>query len=723
MSLGGSANAITDLGSFNAAGFAVSLTDASALTQTTASTLSGSAVSLSAAALTLDGATNATTSLVLTSTGTIGQAATATITTPLLTGSAGGAVSLGGSANRIASVGSLALVSGALQLVDASDLTVTGPVGLGGDGSIAVTGALTLAGPLNAAGQTLNLSASGALSQTGGIITAATLSAAASSITLGQGNLIGTYANLISSGSISLADAAALAISGTISGSSLSITTTGGASSVTLGSGGTISGVGDVSIAVGGGAGFTTSGTILAPGSLNVTVANASGGFVQAGGLIAAGTLNTPGGVSGDMTLGSAANRIATLGSIAATGRIAVTDAVPMTVAGPVSASAIQLTDAGSITLSGPVTAGTLDLATGAGGVTQSGGTLSVATLSATAGVVGGLRLTSAGNRIDSIGPMTVSGGDLVLTESGDLAVRGPLSAPDASLATQGSITLPGSLGIPGTLALAAGGTIVRPAGAGGFSVGTLTGSAMTLADFGTGSRINTLGSFILTGSTLSVDNAIPLSVTGPLQASFISITATDLLTLSGTITTTGLPVGTQLGSATPVSPGTSFSVTSSGTGATPTIHNAGLLSFVPEAGAATNTVRFQLPGNGGALIFDNLSGPQTALLLFTNSGGTATGQINAYQLYVVGSAGSTTLIGSIANYTGPEAARAAGIKPQPQTAYRLNACPIGSVNCVLIPLAALPPLNPLRDFVLDAGANDNGDDELLLPDVSSKDY
>jgi hypothetical protein len=244
----------------------------------------------------------------------------------------------------------------------------------------------------------------------------------------------------------------------------------------------------------------------------------------------------------------------------------------------------------------------------------------------------------------------------------------------------------------------------------------------MTLADFGTGTKVNTLGSFILSGSTLSMDNAIPLTITGPLQATYIAITATDLLTLSGTITTVGVPIVTQLGSSTPVGPGSYFAVVQ-GSAATPTIHDLNQLVLQPEGGAQQANVRFQLPSNGGALIFDNLASPQANVVLFTNTGGTATGQITVHELFIVGSDGSTSLYGSVANFTGPDAAHAATIKPNPQTTYRLNACPVGSVNCVLIPFGALPVANPLRDFALDPGNNGDTDDDLSLPDVSSRDY
>ena len=95
----------------------------------------------------------------------------------------------------------------------------------------------------------------------------------------------------------------------------------------------------------------------------------------------------------------------------------------------------------------------------------------------------------------------------------------------------------------------------------------------------------------------------------------------------------------------------------------------------------------------------------------------------------MVGSQKSASLFGTVANRGGQQAAGLATIfnfptvQPKPQSDYRLNGCPIGSVNCVLLPLGFLPAANPLHDFVLNAGVGYGGESDLALPDVSSRDY
>jgi hypothetical protein len=119
----------------------------------------------------------------------------------------------------------------------------------------------------------------------------------------------------------------------------------------------------------------------------------------------------------------------------------------------------------------------------------------------------------------------------------------------------------------------------------------------------------------------------------------------------------------------------------------------------------------------------ENFVGTSTTLLLSTGAGGVTSGNVNIGGLVIVGTGGSASLTGTIKESTGAEAARLAQIQPQPNTTYRLNGCPISSVNCVLIPLGTLPAANPLRDFVLDAGRPNSDDEDLALPDISSRDY
>ena len=470
---------------------------------------------------------------------------------------------------------------------------------------------------------------------------------------------------------------------------------------------------------INGAGGIVSAGTISTPGLLDITTRQ--GGFTQTGGLIAAGTLTSSGGIAGSASFTGGVDRIAILGAFSTTGALTLLDTGTLTVAGPVSnGAASQLSASAGLILAGNITAPALDLATRSGGVTQTGGVLTLGTLTGQGGIAGGATLASAGNQIAAIGSMTVAGGNLVLTDAVSVNLAGTITAPNATITTPGSITIPGTI-TTGTLALSAGGTIIRPANAGRFTIGTLTGNAVTIANFGTAANVTVLGQFVVTGSTLTLANAQPLTVTGPLSAEFIGITATDTITLSGTINTMGLPVAGQIAS-TPGDPGSYFAVTSSGNG-TSTIHDLGTLLIQPSANAQTATVRFDLPTNGGTIVLDNLVGPSANVILYTRAGGAVSGQIDIGSLTVIGTNGSSLLNGFVAKTTGPEAAHLAAIKPDPSATYRLNSCPIGSVNCVLIPVAGLPPSNPLRDFFLDAGRGQSEDDDIALPDVSSRDY
>jgi hypothetical protein len=571
----------------------------------------------------------------------------------------------------------------------------------------------------------VTLTSSGAINQTAGVITAGTLSASGTSIALTPpatggasilGNQIATAGTITSQGIVSLLNSEPLLVAGPVSGTSVSMMTNAPGSTLTIA--GPVTGSSSITLNVADG-NVVLDGAVTTPGLL--TLASPQQSVLQTGGTISA---NTLAGIAGaDMVLGASGNTVVTLGPVTAGSSLILTDTGPLLVTGPVQAGNASLSATGGITFAGTVSADTLYLAASSGGVTQTSGSLLVNTLTSTNGVVGGATFGSAGNQIAILGGFITSNGNFVLTDSGSLIVVGPLVAPNASITTPGSITLPGAIST-GTLDLQVGGSVVRPSGAGAFTVGELTGSVATLANFGTGTDIGTLGSLTVTGGDgmLAVNNAIPLAVTGPITATYIAVTATDRLTLTGTITTTGLPLATQAGSTTPVDPGTYFAVVSGPNGGTSSIQQTGTLVLQPSSGAGTATLRLDLSDNGGSITLNNLVGPQASLILYTRTAGTATGTINVGDLRVVGALGSASLFGNVANTDGALAARNASIRSNPSTNYRINGCPIGSVNCVLLPVGMLPSINPLRDFVLGLGSN-SGDEDLALPDVSRTDY
>ena len=78
---------------------------------------------------------------------------------------------------------------------------------------------------------------------------------------------------------------------------------------------------------------------------------------------------------------------------------------------------------------------------------------------------------------------------------------------------------------------------------------------------------------------------------------------------------------------------------------------------------------------------------------------------------------------GSVTGLTGPAAAGAAGIVPNPNSNFRFNQCAIQSVSCILLPGEAVPTANPLNDINIGTLFNPNEDEDLLLPIVSDQDY
>jgi len=659
-----------------------------------------STVNLGAFSIRIPGSVAGATSVTLTSEGTIGE--TGTIIAGVLSG-IGTDINLAGATpttNQITSLGTLTAQTGNLLVNDGQALTVSG----------------TAYGEqyLGVASTTLN--DNGFALTVNGTVAGSNIALNAASITIPGAVITAGTASLASAGTI---NETGTLTAGTLTGNGTTVSLIG-ATPATNQIANLANFTATTSLSVNDGEALTLIGKLTAP---TLSLSDAGGSITEGvGGVINTPTLTSANGVAGNLTLASATNSIATLGGITTSGNLVVVDSAALTVNGPVSAANALLSDTSGITLAGNLTATSLDLTTNAGGVNQTGGVLTLGTLTSVNGIVGGASFTSAGNSIATLGATTVSAGNLVLTDAANLTVAGPLVAPNTTITSAGSIALPGTI-TTGTFDVMAGGTIVRPDSAGAFTVALLTGNAQTLANFGTAAAVTTLGSFLVTSGTLELDNGQPLSITGPLTADYIAITATGQLNITGTVTTLGLPLATQEASVTPVPPGSYFAVRAPVDGGTAIINQTGTLLIQPPANDPTATVRFNLPSNGGSIDFANLVAPQADILLYTQNGGIVTGAVNIGSLTVIGTNGSASLTGVVANTTGPEAARLANIKPNPMTEYRFNSCPIGTVNCVLIPLNALPMSNPLRDYVLDTGQNNADDDDLALPDVSSKDY
>ena len=210
-------------------------------------------------------------------------------------------------------------------------------------------------------------------------------------------------------------------------------------------------------------------------------------------------------GVTGPVAF--AGTDIATLGAFAVTGGgFALDNAGAIALAGPVSAQSIAIASGGGMVVAGTLAAaGSLALTTTPPGDGIVLGAASAALLSADTvalsadGPIGepngvivantlvvaahaSASLGNPGNRVATLGPVTVSGGpganplldggDFLLADAVPLLV-GQVVAANVTLATPAALTLAGSIHATGQVALSAGGGITEPGGP--ISAGTLT--------------------------------------------------------------------------------------------------------------------------------------------------------------------------------------------------------------------------------------------------------
>ena len=296
------ANRIGTLGSFTAAGFA--LTNAQALAVTGAVD-GGASTSLKTTSgdLAINGSVKGTTTT-LTSAGAITEGAAGSITAGTLTGSSAGATTLNGT-NRIGTLGSFTAASFALS--NAQALAVSGTLDGGASASLKTTsGDLAINGAVK--GTATTLTSAGAITEgAAGIITAGTLTGSSvGATTLNGANQVGTLGSFTAA-NFALTNAQALAVTGPVSG---------GASTALK----------------------TTAGDLAINGAVNGTATSLiSAGAISegAGGIITAGTLS--GSAVGPTVLGSAGspnkNMVDTLGNFTSLAGFSMTNDKTLTLA------------------------------------------------------------------------------------------------------------------------------------------------------------------------------------------------------------------------------------------------------------------------------------------------------------------------------------------------------------------------------------------------------
>ncbi len=529
------ANHIGTLGSFSAAGFALT----NAQTLVVGGTVDGgasTALTTTSGDLAINGLVKgATTTLV--SAGAITEGAGGSITANLLTGHSIGNTTLDGN-NHINILGGF---SADFSLTNGQTLTVEGP--LDGGPVVALT---TTAGDLiingTVTGATTTLTSAGAIIEgTHGVITADNLTgSSAGSTSLLGANQVAALGAFVSGGDFAFNTIRTLTVNDAPSAN-------GGAGDLTL----TASGA--------------NSDLILASTLTGNTVTLGAGRNInQTAGAIHANTLT--GSSVGSTALGGA-NHIGTLGNFTAA-NFALTNAQALAVTGSVDggASTTLKTTSGNLAINGTVKGTTTTLAS-AGAITEGAGGSIVAGM--LTGSSAGATTLNGANRIGTLGGFTAA--SFALTNAQTLAVSGTLDggASTSLKTTSGDLAINGP--VKGTAtSLTSAGAITEGA-AGVITAGTLTGSSVGATTLNGANQIGTLGSF--TAANFALTSAQALTVDGPLDGG----ASTSLKTTSGDLAINGSVKGTAttLTSAGAISEGASGIITAgtlSGSAVGPTV-------------------------------------------------------------------------------------------------------------------------------------------------------
>jgi hypothetical protein len=480
-------------------------------------------------------------------------------------------------------------------------------------------------------------------------------------------------------------------------------------------------------------------------GGDTVSLAATTGPISQSAGVITGATLiaTSTGGTTLDDT-----NQVADLGASTNTGAggFALVDGQPLTVTGVLTDTGTGQTVAlttktGGITLGTSINAGndTLDLVS-AGSIVQTSGSIDVATLTGSAATSASLAQVT--NLVGTLAAFTTTAG-LTLTDNEALTVSGPVAdsgiAQTVALTTRsGDITLTGAIDAPfDTLNLISAGSVNQTGGS--IDVAILTGSVVNSATLmQVTNKVGTLATFLAgssVGDSFALTDSTALTMTGTISAPLIIInTGTNALSMAaGTVIDTGGTTApnhlTIARGELPVTPPTDGAYFTSGNFTQSGATQVNLL------GGGPNSVLSLTAENGGNISFDpsaGLNGPTTWLVLnLAAAGSHVTGNVNVNQLTVVLPANvgnntspfSVALTGSVDGQHGQIAASDGSVIPTRGITLRINNCPIGSVNCVLLSGALVPVTNPLQNLTLGILVAPDDEGDLLLPLVSDEDF
>jgi hypothetical protein len=594
-------------------------------------------------------------------------------------------------------------IAGAAIALQGTSITIPGEVTSGPAGTVqllAINGTISETGTLIAG--TLSGGSTGATSLTGATPTANQVAAIDSftgaGFTLSDGVPL-AVTGLLSGPSVTIVDSGPISVTGAIEAASISLT----------------------------GASISIPGLLTDGGSGPVSLI-ASNGTINETGTLIAGTLS--GSSTGATTLSgvaATANRVATVTQFSAASFL-LNDGASLAITGPIAASgSVALTDAGNLTLGGAssITAGTVSLSDSGNatiaGVVRSAGTVAIATSGAM--TIGGSIVSGTGAiGVTNVGPLSIAGllsgqAGVTVTESGVLTVAGSIISAGGAvgISDAGSLNASGTIRGQTGLSLAASGDMTLP---GLFSSGAGT---VSLTDAGVLSLASSTG--ITSPSTITITDFNAINLAGLLSAPKIVINngAGNLDILPGTaVQTSGVtrPQGVLTQAQLPIGATSSvgFFITTGELVQTGALTVAGVPSTMRiDASAGISFA----PSPAGLLA------PNTWLILGLSNGAKATGGVNVLALDTVftGLASSAQLSGSVGGLNGNAAAGAARIAPGSNATFRINGCPISSVNCVLLTTQGIPTASPLNGFVIGSLFDPNDQDDLLLPLVSDAVY
>ncbi len=291
-----------------------------------------------------------------------------------------------------------------------------------------------------------------------------------------------------------------------------------------------------------------------------------------------------------------------------------------------------------------------------------------------------------------------------------------------------GNVVSPsGTVGIGDHGSLTASGTISGQTGV--TLSGDMTLSGLVISDAGvveitdTGGLSLTNTSSIISASSIAISSPGALTQGGLLSAPRIvvnngSATATGLdgtqIETSGTARPTGALLKTQLPTSTMSQSGFFM--------ATGQVIQNGRLAVT----GTSSIVRIDA-SNGVTLNGSGLVAPKTWFILGLNAGAKAAGTVDVLYLDTVttGQApgGGAALSGTVGGLGGDAAAGTSRIEPGSNAAFRINGCPIASVNCVLLTVQGIPAASPLNNFAIGSIFDPTDQDDLLLPLVSDEVY